>query len=60
MPEEKLSRLKQLIQVTSSVLLSLIGNLQYASSVVKPGRTFQRRTIDLIHNGKFIWTVTYN
>ena len=54
LPEEKLSRLKQMIQVwrprkscTKRELLSLIGNLQHASSVVKPGRTFLRRMIDL-------------
>ena len=28
-------------------LLSLISNLQHASSVIKPGRTFLRRMIDL-------------
>lgn len=54
LPEEKLRRLKHLIQAwrprkscTKRELLSLIGNLQHASSVVKPGRTFLRRMIDL-------------
>ena len=54
LPEEKLRRLKQLIQAwrprkscTKSELLSLIGNLHHFSSVVKPGRTFLRQMIDL-------------
>ena len=54
LPEEKLSRMKQLILswrgkkgCSKRELLSLIGNLQHASAVVKPGRTFLRRMIDL-------------
>ena len=54
LPEEKLSRLKQMIQAwkrrkscTKHELLSLIANLQHASSVVKPGCTFLRQMIDL-------------
>ena len=54
LPAEKLSRIKQMIHswrskksCTKRALLSLIGNLQHASSVVKPGRTFLRRMIDL-------------
>ena len=54
LPEEKLERLKTLIRswwlrrsCTKRELLSLVGNLQHASAVVKPGRTFLRRMIDL-------------
>ena len=54
LPAEKLSRIRQTIlswrtkkSCTKRHLLSLIGNLQHASSVVKPGRTFLRRMIDL-------------
>ena len=54
LPDEKLSRIKQMIyswrskkSCTKRTLLSLIGNLQHASSVVRPGRTFLRRMIDL-------------
>ena len=54
LPEEKLKRLKTLIQTcwlrrscTKRELLSLVGNLQHASAVDKPGRTFLRWMIDL-------------
>ena len=54
LPEEKLVRLKAMINLwqsrkscTKRKLLSHIGNLQHASTVVKPGRTFLRRMIDL-------------
>ena len=54
LPEEKLQHLKSLLQTwvakkscTKRELLSLIGNLQHASAVVKPGRVFLRRMIDL-------------
>ena len=54
LPKEKLPRMKQLILswrgkkgCSKRELLSLIGNLQHASAVVKPGRTFLRRMIDL-------------
>lgn len=35
-------------------LLSLIGKLQFISSVVRPGRTFVRRMIDLSKKAKFL------
>ncbi len=57
LPEEKLNRLKQLIQAwrprqscTKRERLSLIGDLQHANSVVKPGCTListYHRMIDL-------------
>ena len=54
LPEDKLRRLQREIRVwrgrkicTKRDLLSLIGQLQHACCVVKPGRTFQRRMIDL-------------
>ena len=54
LPEEKLRRLKSLIQqwktkrsCTKRELLSLIGQLQHACRVVRPGRTFLRRMITL-------------
>ena len=53
LPLQKLYRLRRLIQswkerksCTKYQLLSLIGYLQHASTVVKPGRTFLRRMID--------------
>ena len=53
LPHDKLSRLKHLIQAwlgkkscTKRQLLSLIGYLQHASTVVKSGRTFLRRMIE--------------
>ena len=54
LPADKLSRLQQTIRYWASKrsctkrdLLSLIGQLQHAATVVKPGRTFLRRMIDL-------------
>ena len=54
LPDDKLQRLRQLIQVwkgkrscTKRDLLSLIGQLQHACKVVRPGRTFLRRMIEL-------------
>lgn len=54
LPKEKLQRLKREIQrwrsrlvCTKRELLSLIGQLQHACCVVKPGRTFLRRMINL-------------
>ena len=54
LPADKLIRLQQTIRYwaskrscTKRELLSLIGQLQHAATVVKPGRTFLRRMIDL-------------
>ena len=54
LPNDKLLRLRQLIQewrgktsCTKRELLSLIGQLQHACKVVRPGRTFLRRMIEL-------------
>lgn len=54
MPKEKLLRLQKEIRgwmdrhsCTKRELLSLIGQLQHACCVVRPGRTFLRRMIDL-------------
>ena len=54
LPEEKIERLKSLIEEWSPKrwcrkrdLESLIGQLHHASTVVKPGRSFTRRMIDL-------------
>ena len=54
MPEEKLSRLKGMISkwkgrksCRKRELLSLIGQLQHACRMVRAGRTFLRRMIDL-------------
>ena len=54
LPQEKLIRLRTLIQqwqhkksCTKRKLLSVIGQLHYACKVVRPGRTFLRRMIDL-------------
>ena len=54
LPQEKLQRVKSMLQswkrrrsCTKRELLSMIGTLQHASTVVKPGRTFLRRMIDL-------------
>lgn len=53
-PQEKLDNLKSLLRIwvsrkscTKRELLSLIGSLQHASAVLKPGRVFLRRMIDL-------------
>ena len=54
LPKEKLQRLTALItqwqgkrSCKKRELLSLIGQLQHACQVVRPGRTFLRRMIDL-------------
>ena len=54
LPEDKLVRLQQSIAAwrtrkccTKRDLLSLIGTLQHAAKVVRPGRAFIRRMIDL-------------
>ena len=54
LPQEKLTRLNQMIRewsqrklCTKRQLLSLIGHLQHACKVVRPGRTFLRRMIEL-------------
>lgn len=54
LPEEKLGRLKESVTAwrrrkccTKRDLLSLIGTLQHAAKVVRPGRSFIRRMIDL-------------
>ena len=54
LPQEKLERLRREIRkwecrkcCTKRELLSIIGQLQHACSVVKPGRSFLRRMIDL-------------
>ncbi len=53
LPEEKLKRLRREIRnwgtrksCTKKDLLSLIGQLQHACCVVRPGRTFLRRMIE--------------
>ena len=55
LPLEKLSRIKALLtnwsskkKCTKRELQSLIGQLQHASTVIKPGRTFLRRMYDLL------------
>jgi hypothetical protein len=54
LPEEKLCHLRSLLQAwisrkacTKRELLLLVRSLQHASAVVKPGRVFLRRMIDL-------------
>ena len=54
LPEEKLWRIRRTLHAwrdrrscSKRKLLSMIGTLQHASTVVKPGRTFLRRMIDL-------------
>ena len=55
LPPEKLQRLKSVLQewgdrkaCTRKELESLIGHLNHACKVVRPGRTFLRRMIDLL------------
>ena len=55
LPKEKFQRLKQMLaewaskrSCTRKELQSLIGQLQHASTIVKPGRTFLRRMYDLL------------
>ena len=59
LPREKLTRLKVAIQqwqqkksCTKRELLSIIGQLQHACKVVRPGRTILRRMIDLSTKAK--------
>ena len=59
LPEEKLIRLRALIRqwqhkksCTKRELLSVIGQLHHACKVVRPGRTFLRRMIDLSTRAK--------
>ena len=54
LPNDKLVELKQLVSLwlnrkkcTKKELLSLIGKLSFACKVVKPGRIFLRRLIDM-------------
>ena len=51
LPQEKLMRLKREIyhkrSTTKRELLSLIGQLQHACCIVRPGRSFLRRMISL-------------
>ena len=54
LPADKLSRLVESLRVwrgrkccTKRELLSLLGSLQHAAKVIKPGRAFVRRVIDL-------------
>ena len=55
LPEEKLPRIKLLVQkwmgrraCRKRDLESLLGHLQHAAAVVRPGRTFMRRLIELL------------
>lgn len=59
LPPEKLARIQELLKVwsrkkkaTKRDLKSLVGQLQHASTVVKPGRTFLRRMYDLLSTVK--------
>ena len=59
LPEEKLRRLQRTIRewesrrtCTKRELLSIIGQLQHACCVVRPGRSFLRRMIDLSRSVK--------
>ena len=54
LPEEKLQRMSSMVEewlprrsCTKKELLSLMGHLQHAARIVKPGRPFLRRMIDL-------------
>ena len=58
LPDVKLQQIKHLLRswaarksCSKRELLSLIGSLQHASAVVKPGRGFLRRMIDLSKRG---------
>ncbi len=55
LPQDKLQRLLSMLQewdgkksCTRKELQSLVGSLQHACTVVKPGRAFLRRMIDLL------------
>ena len=57
LPQEKLAELKSLIAQwkykqasTKRQLLSFIGKLAHAAKIVKPGRTFLRRMLDVAHS----------
>ena len=57
LPTEKLERLKQMLRewgdrkaCTRRELESLVGSLNHACKVVKPGRSFLRRMLDLLHH----------
>ena len=59
LPTEKLMELKSLMEQwkygqasTKRQLLSLIGKLAHAAKIVKPGRTFLRRMLDVAHSVK--------
>jgi hypothetical protein len=59
LPREKLLRLRQMLAewaskrtCTRKELQSLIGHLQHASTIIKPGRTFLRRMYDLLSVAK--------
>lgn len=59
LPQEKLLRLKPLLaewakkkKCTKRELQSLIGQLQHASTIIKPGRTFLRRMYDMLSLAK--------
>ena len=61
LPEEKLANLNYLIRTwrgrknaTKRELLSLLGTLQHAAKVVRPGRAFVRRMIDLSKKRKHL------
>ena len=61
LPAEKLQRLRGLVSswrgrkcCTKRELLSLLGTLQHAAKVIKPGRSFVRRMIDLSTTRKHI------
>ena len=56
LPDDKLARLREALSAwkkkrscTKRELESLIGTLQHACRVVRPGRSFLRRMIDLVH-----------
>ena len=57
LPEEKMDRLWSLLQswgdretCTKKELESLVGSLNHACKVVRPGRPFLRRILDLLHS----------
>lgn len=59
LPPDKLIELKNLVDQwkskqasTKRQLLSLIGKLAHAAKIVKPGRTFLRRMLDVAHSVK--------
>ena len=59
LPQEKLARVKLLLlewekkkKCTKRELKSLVGHLQHAATIIKPGRTFLRRMYDLLPQAK--------